>query len=209
MRRVRRAGVVAAALVAVASVASASSPPDSGPVHACVKTPNGIVRIVDLSGDHRLGECLPNETPLTWNREGIQGPPGPQGPQGPKGDKGDPGTPGPQGPQGPKGEKGDPGPAGPGRRSTAGIVEADGTVRHGTDFAVTRTGPGDYRVTFPPGTFADLFAVSVEALADTPQPHAVYLLNAYPDGSGRFGVQFANGDTMFMFTAVEVDDGGW
>jgi len=159
-----------------------------------VKTPNGNVRIVDLSGDHRLGECLPNETPLTWNREGIQGPAGPQGPQGP---------------QGPKGEKGDPGPAGPGRRSTAGIVEADGTARHGTDFTVTRTGPGHYHVTFPPGTFADLFAVSVEALADTPQPHAVYPLNAYPDGSGHFSVQFANGDTMFMFTAVEIDDGGW
>ena len=50
--------------------------------------------------------CRSNETPISWNQQGVQGP------AGPKGDKGDRGIQGPQGEQGPRGEQGLQGPQG-------------------------------------------------------------------------------------------------
>jgi hypothetical protein len=49
----------------------------------------GTVRII------KTGEtCKPNEQPLDWNQQGIQGPKGDRGLQGPQGAKGDAGAPG-------------------------------------------------------------------------------------------------------------------
>jgi len=49
-------------------------------IHGCVRALTGILRIVGPSG-----QCLPGETPISWNQTGPQGP---QGQQGPKGDTG-------------------------------------------------------------------------------------------------------------------------
>jgi hypothetical protein len=50
---------------------------NSDQIHACVRSRDGRVRIVDASQS-----CRKNETALAWN---IQGPPGPPGPAGPAG----------------------------------------------------------------------------------------------------------------------------
>lgn len=53
-------------------------------IQACKESTTGLLRVVaDFT------ECLPNETPISWNVQGLQGPPG------------SPGSPGPPGPAGP------------------------------------------------------------------------------------------------------------
>src|SRR5687767_5303801 len=74
-------------------------------IHACVAN-TGALRIVGAAAT-----CKNNETPLSWNIAGPQGPvglTGPPGPSGPPGETGAPGSVGPTGLQGPVG------PAGPG-----------------------------------------------------------------------------------------------
>ncbi len=64
------------------------------PIHACVKR-NGSLRIVSAPA-----LCKQQESPLTWNDSGPQGPagePGEQGPAGEPGEQGPPGEPGQQG----------------------------------------------------------------------------------------------------------------
>jgi hypothetical protein len=85
-------------------------------IYACVAKGllgigKGTIRVV-----HDPTQCGPNEDPLTWNQQGIQGPPGLQGPRGEQGVQGIPGpqgTQGPTGPQGPMGERGERGETGP------------------------------------------------------------------------------------------------
>ena len=67
-------------------IAYAAIPGDGGVIHACYKTSNGDIHVIDPSAT-----CAENETRLTWNQVGLRGEAGPQG------------QPGPQGPQGPKG----------------------------------------------------------------------------------------------------------
>lgn len=90
-------------------------------IHACVKTKNRAVRIVDPPPEGQA-PCRSDEQHVTWN---VSGPPGPAGPEGPAGPQGLPGedgrdgvdgrdgAQGPQGPPGPQGVPGQPGPAGP------------------------------------------------------------------------------------------------
>jgi hypothetical protein len=88
-RRFRR---VALAVTAVAMLAIAGAVTyafagigGGGVINGCYKTQNGQLRVIDPAS----GDCLPSETPISWNQTGTQGPPGPTGP---KGDKGDPAT---------------------------------------------------------------------------------------------------------------------
>jgi len=117
----RRRLVVCIALVAlillvvpVAHLAAGGS----GTIEACVNPGNGGLRLVDANTD-----CHNNETRVSWNITGPQGPVGPQGPAGPQGAQGPAGPQGdagPAGPQGPQGETGPAGPAGPAGPSSSG-----------------------------------------------------------------------------------------
>jgi hypothetical protein len=106
LRAARRTTVVAAlgatALLLTGAVAWGTQ--QSGPVHACADKRTGALRaVVDP------GQCTTKEFPLTWAKEGAQGPAGPAGEQGPQGPQG---AVGPQGPAGAKGDPGAPGPKG-------------------------------------------------------------------------------------------------
>ncbi len=113
-RKLVRAALVAAPVLAVSGVAWAvAAPAGDGVIHACVQDQgssfgSGAVRIVD-PGD----TCKPNESALSWNHKGEPGPPGPQGEPGPSGPQGEPGPTGATGPQGPKGDTGATGSDGP------------------------------------------------------------------------------------------------
>jgi hypothetical protein len=65
-----------AALALAGGVAYGMIPDDQGVIHACYKTATGQLRVVDAT------DCLPAESPLSWNQAGPQGPTGPQGPEG-------------------------------------------------------------------------------------------------------------------------------
>lgn len=135
--------VVPAALAVAVAVNAASSTAGTT-INACVGKGNGTLRIA-ADGQH----CHGDETPLSWNSQGLQGDPGPAGPQGspgpagpagPQGQQGDTGpagsqgslgpvgpqgSPGPVGPQGPQGDPGPAGPAGPvGPQGPAGVTGA-------------------------------------------------------------------------------------
>ena len=71
--------LIATALTVLVSISFASSAP-AQVIHACVKNPNGQLRIVNDPAD-----CQSHETHLSWN---VQGPPGPTGPTGPMGEPG-------------------------------------------------------------------------------------------------------------------------
>ena len=97
-------GIVTALAVA-GGIAYATS--KGGPVlNACKANSTGALRLIDpsLPSSSQLSHCGYQETPVSWNQLGRQGPPGPQGDQG---DQGDPG------PAGPTGAQGDAGPSGP------------------------------------------------------------------------------------------------
>jgi hypothetical protein len=72
--------LTAVALLALAGgVAYATIPDNQGVIHACYKTQNGQLRVIDDAG------CAPSETALSWNQTGPPGPPGPKGDTGPAG----------------------------------------------------------------------------------------------------------------------------
>ncbi len=109
-------GAVIGSAVTAVLVGSAAYASGSQVIQACV-LPSGQVRILTS------GSCQSNETPLSWNQQGAQGPAGPQGatgPQGAQGVQGDTGATGDTGSQGPKGDTGPQGPAG-----TPGIAATD------------------------------------------------------------------------------------
>ncbi len=114
-------GIVTALAVA-GGIAYATS--KGGPVlNACKANSTGALRLIDpsLPSSSQLSHCGYQETPVSWNQLGRQGPPGPQGDQG---DQGDPG------PAGPTGAQGDAGPSGPtgaaGAQGEAGAAGAQG-----------------------------------------------------------------------------------
>jgi len=111
---------------AVASAATNADPPAL--VHSCVSKGllgigKGNIRIVTASA-----ACNGNETELTWNQQGVQGPAGPQGAAGVAGPKGDPGAKGDTGAAGATGPKGDTGATG-----LAGTARDVGTVNPGSE----------------------------------------------------------------------------
>jgi hypothetical protein len=84
-------GAVVTAVALAAGVAYATIPDGQGVIHACYKTDNGQLRIVDDA------DCNPSETSLSWSQVGPEGLAGAKGDAGPKGD---PGADGAQGPSG-------------------------------------------------------------------------------------------------------------
>jgi len=76
--------VIACAVLVPIAMRAANSPTT---LEACVNPGNGMMRLVDSST-----ACHNNETRVTWNIEGPQGPPGDPGPKGDPGPQGPPGT---------------------------------------------------------------------------------------------------------------------
>ena len=107
-------------------------------INACFKKSSGDLRVLK-EGD----SCLPFESQLSWNSEGIQGEKGDPGPQGIQGPQGLPGAPGPQGEQGIQGVMGPiglPGPQGvQGPMGDTGPIGAQGP--QGVQGATGATGP--------------------------------------------------------------------
>ena len=99
--------IVAVTASGVAAAAIHAGTEDAAIIHACVSN-SGVPRIVESAQD-----CRRNETFLTWNKEGPQGPAGPQGVAGPQGPAGPQGETGPQGPAGANGAPGPEGAIGP------------------------------------------------------------------------------------------------
>jgi Collagen triple helix repeat (20 copies) len=92
--------MITGVLVALAgTVAFASIPDSAGVIHACFKTNNGQLRVIDSATQ----QCRKGETAISWNQAGL---PGPQGPQGIQGLTGAAGATGATGPQGLKGDTG-------------------------------------------------------------------------------------------------------
>jgi hypothetical protein len=79
--------------------AIASIPSSSGIITACLK-PNGNPTFIDTAISN---SCAGNETKVSWNSHGADGPQGAPGPQGAVGLTGPQGATGAQGPAGPKG----------------------------------------------------------------------------------------------------------
>ena len=99
----------------VAGIAVASIPDASGVIHACYKSAQGQVRIVEAAAD-----CNPSESAIQWSQTGPSGPAGPgdhkvlRGRPEQQGRLGRPGrldrrAGGPAGPAGPTGQPGRPG----------------------------------------------------------------------------------------------------
>jgi len=119
----------AALVVAGTMITQASIPAPNGVISGCYMKSGGSLRVIDSNG-----KCGSNETSLSFNQTGIQGPIGPLGPAGPQGVAGPAGPvgpigpAGPVGPAGPQGVQGGVGPAGPagpaGPTGTPGISRA-------------------------------------------------------------------------------------
>src|SRR5262245_57276572 len=97
--------IIATAIVAIIASITSGSIPANGAIAGCYNKSGGTLRVIDAS----VTKCASNETSLTWNQIGPQGPVGPQGPAGPQGAVGPQGPVGPQGQQGPAGPQGTPG----------------------------------------------------------------------------------------------------
>lgn len=92
----RRAITVAVGLLLVAALAAgiarAMIPDAAGTIHACFKSQNGQLRVVQSAN-----QCQKSAESLDWRQYGAPGPQGPQGPQGPFGQQGPQGDTGPDG----------------------------------------------------------------------------------------------------------------
>jgi hypothetical protein len=77
------AGVLAASIITIGSVASAAAPEPT--VNACVGKLTGLVRIIDLT---KHQSCTGLENATSWNQRGVPGPAGATGAQGPAGPAG-------------------------------------------------------------------------------------------------------------------------
>lgn len=65
--------LVMTAGVATAAAAYAAIPGGNGTITACYSKATGALRVIDAETGR---ECVPSETPLSWNQQGLQGPPG-------------------------------------------------------------------------------------------------------------------------------------
>src|SRR5262252_2308427 len=101
----KQLGVIAAVGAALTNSTAVQAQVTNGVINACVQK-NGSIYIPS-------GACAPNETRLSWNIQGPQGPVGAQGPQGAQGPAGPQGAVGPAGATGAQGPVGAPGAPGP------------------------------------------------------------------------------------------------
>ncbi len=84
-RRMGTGVALGVGFVLLASVVAVASIPDSnGIINGCYNKTNGSLRVIDTASD----TCRHNETAISWNQTGPQGPVGPQGPAGPQGPPG-------------------------------------------------------------------------------------------------------------------------
>jgi hypothetical protein len=83
-KRIGATAVIVGLLLA-AGVAEATIPDSSGTIHACYKSSNGDLRLVDPSGG---GSCNTNEKGVNWAQSALQGAQGDQGPAGAQGSTG-------------------------------------------------------------------------------------------------------------------------
>jgi len=101
----RIAVLVAVIVVLAVPLVARATIPNSGTIYACYTNSGGVLHVIDRS----VRNCSKNQTALSWNVAGQQGPtgsrgaPGPKGPTGGPGPVGDTGTRGATGPQGPAG----------------------------------------------------------------------------------------------------------
>ena len=96
------ASVLAVAMVVTGANISASLSA-SNTINACVDKKSGVIRQLTS------GKCTSKETPLTWNKTGVQGPRGLQGARGLQGEQGIQGEQGLVGQRGIQGDSGVPG----------------------------------------------------------------------------------------------------
>jgi hypothetical protein len=87
------------ALILLVTIAYASIPGSDGVIYGCYKKSGGSLRVIDRA----VTNCAKDESLISWNQTGPEGPPGPAGPPGPQGLQG---PVGPQGETGPQGESG-------------------------------------------------------------------------------------------------------
>jgi Collagen triple helix repeat (20 copies) len=192
--------VTAVALVAIAGAVTyaVADVGGGGVINGCYKSQNGQLRVIDPATDH----CLPSETAISWNQTGTQGPPGPTGPAGPTGPQGPTGDTGATGPAGPTGATGPTGPQGPGTKTISGIVNAAGVTLAGTGFTSSRVGVGDYRLTFPAGTWSG-FPATVVTPGGTPgTPPVAHLTNEIIN-AGSVTVVINLSSTAGSFTPID------
>jgi Collagen triple helix repeat (20 copies) len=208
-RRFRRIALAVTAVVVVAiagGVTYALADIGSGGViNGCYKSVNGQLRLIDPATD----SCHPSETAISWSQTGPQGPkgdkgdPGPPGPQGPAGPQGIPGPQGPAGPQGATGPQGPVGPPGPGTKSVSGVLADNGAPLLGTGFTSSRAGVGDYRVTFPAGTFSGFFALLATPGGPTGTASVAHLAQETINADGSITAQITLSSTAGSFTPVD------
>jgi Collagen triple helix repeat (20 copies) len=130
--------VVVAALAVAGGIAYATAK-GGGPVFtACKSNSTGALRLIDpsLSSNSQLSHCSREESAVSWNQSGREGPPGPQGEQGDRGPAGPAGAQGEAGPAGAQGATGAAGPQGlngdtgakgdPGAKGDAGATGSQG-----------------------------------------------------------------------------------
>jgi hypothetical protein len=120
-------GLVAGLAIVVVAVVQAAIPDANGVIHACYRS-DGDLRLIDKTN------CTNDETALTWNLQGPQGPAGPDG------------TPGPQGAAGPQGQPGVIGPAGPAGVGGYEIINAHATLPLNGSIEVSATCSAGKRV---------------------------------------------------------------
>jgi hypothetical protein len=96
------------ALILLVTIAYASIPGSDGVIYGCYKKSGGSLRVIDRA----VTNCAKDESLISWNQTGPEGPQGPAGPPGPQGLQGPVGPQGETGPQGPTGPEGPAGPQG-------------------------------------------------------------------------------------------------
>jgi hypothetical protein len=175
------AGTIVLVLTGVATYATIPAP--DGVIYGCYNKSGGSVRVID----NAVTSCTSNETQLTWNRIGPQGPVGPQGPAGPTGLTGAIGATGAVGAIGATGATGATGPigaTGPAGNALADFVSAPGATN------------------LPRDTFIPLVAKTV--------PAGSYIFVATINGIGGFATAFGttNQNTVDTFCRLQDDLGG-
>lgn len=103
VRRGASVGAIGALLIGLtAAMASASIPAADGVIDGCYVNRTGQLRVIDSATE----QCRSQETALSWQQQGPQGPAGPQGPPGPQGLRGEQGASGADGKDGVDGRDG-------------------------------------------------------------------------------------------------------
>ena len=118
-----RVAIMIGAIFVLAMIAYASIPDSGGVYYGCFKKSGGSLRVIDRS----VTNCTKDETLISWNQTGPQGPAGLMGPQGPQGQTGLAGPAGPAGAQGPAGPAGPQGQAGTGGSPPAAFAYSPST----------------------------------------------------------------------------------